>query len=1100
MAITVGELINNAATNEDLKPYPNLDDKYGPYTSIADVHNHIPKDSRSIGLTVGVITNNKIIEYWYNGGIEDTDLVVKQTSVPVDLSNYYTKGQIDILEKEQNDKIKADGNKIKLIETNLTSLNRDVDTLKNSVGQPSRYTRARVKKMHIKIGGITGTNHVPIIAPLKYGASFVVSFTTDDASCSTLDVVWAAFNGRKLAKNKGNGTTQYSYHANQYFAEDIPNDILAESPIYPSPFMTYDIFGVPHRFKQGVAIWPYAGNKDGIFMDKESVINPSANNLYRFMTPFLMWEDCNLLKHYGVDFYWHNIGTEEYGTDKIVDNVIQGLTADLVKTESKLGVTLKCLARPDGNNVFITAMDDMPRIDVAVAENSPATDLYPYVLTDMYHKTYSRTFKEDIDTIKSEITTIADNPDPSNKKWYHFCCHTATSAWTDLLYWIKSEYGGSSDNAGTVWMATVGELYEYMYFRQYAKISGTKITSENGVNYLEFDLDLPYKDNFRYKDLTLFIPGDNMTTSSLTIDGWDTYTNQKIVQGVVNYDGLKVNAHIGIEENAIEATEYFIDKLKETGKEEWRTDSIYSIQGYRADLKRSYLDIINSIGDVVPITSIEVPSDSITITNLTPGTFTITTMPENNTHVNDVVVKVTHPNNLLVTKQKVENNKITYLLTSVGEALDNTITFSVDGISEPVEVYVNEENIAVTNLSADKVSMSFKNQVAQNIVITALPIINTEMNQITLACRNVANQALFDITSSISDNKKTFSIKNKTTEPIDISDDFLVSVTGNPLSSLVIPFDLHVDAAPEEVNITSITFTGPSEVTVGEAAQFMAICLPANNTKMSDANLQIETHASGVISKKSISNNILSFNITYSASGTYTVKIIVEDQIEYFDRTIIVNAVPSLEEDRTVCFVNWGFNDLNKITKYDDALYAGYINYNEMNYETTVPRTSIVNKNGNIMTGWERNSQEVPTLLTAAGLTRVPQWRQSTAANADLSDIFSIASETPVYYYYLYEYGKGLLDGWCIKVPNGKYKVRFLSSTTETADTYAKFEEFKLNELDILPDLPKTSLTNNKTWTQWFNLNVTNGLIWFYASTTARNRCGINAIEVQIVE
>lgn len=1100
MAITVGELINNAATNEDLKPYPNLDDKYGPYASIADVHNHIPKDSRSIGLTVGVITNNKIIEYWYNGGIEDTDLVVKQTSVPVDLSNYYNKGQIDIIEKEQNDKITATKNNIKLIETNLTSLNKDVDSLKNSVGQPSRYTRARVKKMHIKIGGITGTNHLPIITPIKYDANFVVSFTTDDASCSTLDVVWAAFNGRKLAKNKGNGTTQYSYHANQYFAGDIPNDILAESPIYSEPFTFYDTFGVPHRFKQGVAIWPYAGNKDGIFMDKESVINPSANNFYRFMTPFLMWEDCNLLKHYGVDFYWHNIGTEEYGTDKIIDNVIQGLTADLVKTESKLGVTLKCLARPDGNNVFITAMDDMPRIDVAVAENSPATDLYPYTLTDMYHKTYMRTFKEDIDTIKSDITTIAANPIPSNRKWYHFCCHTATSTWTDLLYWIQTEYGGSPNNKSSVWMATVGELYEYMYFRQYSKISGTKITNESGVNYLEFDLELPYKDNFRYKDLTINIVGDNMTTSSLTIDGWDTYTNQKIVQGVVNYDGLKVNAHIGIEEFAIEDTEFFINKLKETGKEEWRKDAIYSIQGYRADLKRSYLDVINSIGDVVPITSIEVPSDSITITNLTPGTFTITTMPENNTHVNNVVVKVTHPNNLTVTKQKVENNKITYLLTSVGEVLDNMITFSVDGISEPVQVYVTAEHNPIEDLSANKESIYITDQIPQSVVITALPVDNTEMNQITLVCKNAEHQKLFDITSTISDNKKTFNIRNKSTEPIDIDNFFSVSVTGSSLPALDIPFSLHVSLIPEEVNIASITFEGPSEVTVGQTAHFTATCLPANNTKMSDANLKIETHATGIISNKIINNNILDFDVTYSSSGTYTVKIIVEDQTEYFDRTIIVNAIPSLEDDRTVCFVSWGYNDMAKITGFDDPLYGGYININEMNYDSTIPRSPILNKNGNIMTGWERNCQAVPDLLTAAGLVKLPQWRMSINANSDLSDMFTMASETSIFYYYLYDYSKIVLDGWSIKVPNGNYKIRFLSSTTETVDTYAKFTEFKLNERDILPDLFKTPLTNNKTWTQWFDINVRNGIIWFYASTAPRNRCGINVIEVQIVE
>lgn len=429
--------------------------------------------------------------------------------------------------------------------------------------------------------------------------------------------MWAAFNGRKVAKNKGEGDTQYSYHANQYLAGDIPDTILADTQPYTTPFEFYDCFGNPHRFKQGVAIWPYAGNKDGIFMDKESVVNPSADNLYRFMTPYLMWEDCNLLKKYGVDFYWHNIGIEEYGADKDINNVIQGLTADFLKTQTKLGFNIKCLARPDGNNTFIDAMAEMPRVDIAVAENDPGVDLYPYILTDMYHKTYLRTFKEDIDTIKSEIQAIANNTDASTRKWYHFCCHTATTTWTGLLEWIKEQYGGNSTTPAKVWIATVGELYEYMYYRKYIKFTNIKTTTNNGVNYLEFDLDFPYKENFCYKDLTLNILGDNISTNNLTIDGYDTYTNEKIIQASVKYMSSMIVAQIGIENSATQYTDYFINKYRETKKDEWKLDAETSIAGYRSDLKQSYQDIIDDIsgggGGEVPITDITFSKDSINI-------------------------------------------------------------------------------------------------------------------------------------------------------------------------------------------------------------------------------------------------------------------------------------------------------------------------------------------------------------------------------------------------------------------------------------------------------------------------------------------------------
>lgn len=76
-AITVGQLINNNASDEQFKPYPNLDYKYGPYSSIAEALAKIPVEVRAIGLTVGIRTNSNIKEYWFNEGVEDRNLVVK---------------------------------------------------------------------------------------------------------------------------------------------------------------------------------------------------------------------------------------------------------------------------------------------------------------------------------------------------------------------------------------------------------------------------------------------------------------------------------------------------------------------------------------------------------------------------------------------------------------------------------------------------------------------------------------------------------------------------------------------------------------------------------------------------------------------------------------------------------------------------------------------------------------------------------------------------------------------------------------------------------------------------------------------------------------
>lgn len=75
--ITVGQLINNNATDKDFKPLPNLDFKYGPYSSIAEALSNIPAELRAVGLTVGIRVNSTIQEFWFNGGVRDADLVVK---------------------------------------------------------------------------------------------------------------------------------------------------------------------------------------------------------------------------------------------------------------------------------------------------------------------------------------------------------------------------------------------------------------------------------------------------------------------------------------------------------------------------------------------------------------------------------------------------------------------------------------------------------------------------------------------------------------------------------------------------------------------------------------------------------------------------------------------------------------------------------------------------------------------------------------------------------------------------------------------------------------------------------------------------------------
>lgn len=74
-----------------------LDSKYGPYSQLEDVNTSIPLTLRYQGLTVGVLVNNVVVEYWYKDGVADADLKLKQAAgggSPVTLEDVLTEGNV----------------------------------------------------------------------------------------------------------------------------------------------------------------------------------------------------------------------------------------------------------------------------------------------------------------------------------------------------------------------------------------------------------------------------------------------------------------------------------------------------------------------------------------------------------------------------------------------------------------------------------------------------------------------------------------------------------------------------------------------------------------------------------------------------------------------------------------------------------------------------------------------------------------------------------------------------------------------------------------------------------------------------------------------
>ena len=78
--ISIGQPIVNNSVDDNYNPLPDIDAKYGPYSSVKEALETLTPELRSVGLTIGVKQNNSINEYWFNGGIDNEHLVIKQAS------------------------------------------------------------------------------------------------------------------------------------------------------------------------------------------------------------------------------------------------------------------------------------------------------------------------------------------------------------------------------------------------------------------------------------------------------------------------------------------------------------------------------------------------------------------------------------------------------------------------------------------------------------------------------------------------------------------------------------------------------------------------------------------------------------------------------------------------------------------------------------------------------------------------------------------------------------------------------------------------------------------------------------------------------------
>ena len=1072
--INISQSIVNNAADSEYNLLPNIDAKYGPYSSTTEALMALAQEVRAIGLTVGIKTSTGITEYWFKNGISDNNLVVKG-EVP-DLSNYYTKKQVDDKFTSTNNKVTKNTNDIQDLKETIADIETD-----NS----SPYTRGQMRKIRVKITGVPSGTYAVAIPPLKYDTENVVSFTTDDCNATTLSVVWAAINKRPISIHTvDGGAGSWMYHANQYLAGDLPDVVYKTFDDY----LTYTTMFGKERLKQGVAIWPYAGNKDGAFMDRTIAVDKTANNQYRFMVPYLVWEDVNLIAKYGVDFYYHNIGTEKFGTDKDIYNVIQGLTGDMYRTKAMANRLMKVIARPDGNNIFMTAMDDMPRIDVSVAENSPAVDCKPYVDDDWWHKVWSRIFSDDIDgNLKSKLTTLFGESNTSNKTWFHFCCHTATgSQWGEFLKYISDTYGAISNK---MWFATVGEIYEYKYMKQYAKISNI----QTGGTTLQFDVEMSFKENFNYRDLTFKLTGVNVTgTSGMTIEAYDVNDESYIcpIQQVGVRDNI-LYCQIGCEDTLVSNIEYFVSKYEETEDTIWKDDAELDMPKLDSARRAAFQARINAISAAVKITTITAQSETLHLTDDSSTQIKFTCFPLDNTEMSKLKYEFSSGLKIEVVSSITDNIltlTCTNKSTNPGTASGTLRVYVENGVSSdsiPVEVVIND--IAITNMSPNKTHLDLTEMNPDTVEVTVYPSNNSQMNTISASLTGDLPDRV-TLTKKVVGNKITYTLVGKETLAGTYNGNLAVSSTVPSVTNITVPVTLTV-ASPVEISNCAIDCANTVEV--NKSLHVTVTASPANNTRMSTLG---DNTVGGTVTNIVKTNNILEYDITFDSAGAKTIVVTETLGGGEWTKAITVTEAVGADDDKLICMSTVSFADVGSLTKYEDATYGGFCNILQGEATQYVPDTDTLKaKSGLLLSGFTRKQADVQNYVEGLGYEYI-KMASPTIQSGDLSSMFTIS---PLYSY-VNKHNVAGASAFRFNVPNGNYQVRFISSTTEASDTYQNGDVI-LNGTSIKSQLPTAPYGQKNEWTQWFDVTVIDNIISLLISVEKSKRIGLNVIEIKIM-
>lgn len=186
--------------------------------------------------------------------------------------------------------------------------------------------------------GVGAENVSLRFAPLKYDKHFAFTFTCDDSYVNARSRIWSLIHAKWIDDREFNhpGAAPTSGYRPEH------------------PLAMTDGCGNDRRFAFSCAIWPTWGNELNATFVKDLAAT-GVNSMY------ISWEELAQLTDFGVSMLYHNVDERVYGKDDPA-LIAKGLEADCDKVYEKLGVRLKVLGLPDGNEAYAEAARQSDRV------------------------------------------------------------------------------------------------------------------------------------------------------------------------------------------------------------------------------------------------------------------------------------------------------------------------------------------------------------------------------------------------------------------------------------------------------------------------------------------------------------------------------------------------------------------------------------------------------------------------------------------------------------------------------------------------------------------------------------------------------------------